>query len=385
MTSTPTRWSRAVRAAIVTALLAVSALALGACGGSSSSSSGSSSTGSTGTSAGVSAADKVAAQWAQRPTRIPVTQPIGKPIPSGKRIDFINCGVTSCTILYKNLVAAAKSVGWTVRQINTAGTPESVQAAWKQAVNDRPDAVIASGFPRAVFAQQLKQLQALKIPVLESSTDDVEGNGIDLILNGPKDLRPSGQILASWIAKDSGGKANTLYVDLPSFGILKPVRQFFQQYYAQWCKGCKSQTVDIPVTAIGKDVPDRVVSYLRAHPDINYVAYSLGVLNVGVPAALRQAGLANKVKTIVTVGDAENYQYIASGQSQAAMAFSNVETPWVWVDALARTFTGQSIAVDRKAQLPFMLITKNNLISTSSEFPIVASYQQQWKTLWGKG
>ena len=87
----------------------------------------------------------------------------------------------------------------------------------------------------------------------------------------------------------------------------------------------------------------------------------------------------------MTVGDAENYQYIASGQSQAAMAFSNVEPPWVWVDALARTFTGQSIAVDRKAQLPFMLITKNNLISTSSEFPIVASYQQQWKTLWGKG
>ena len=265
MTSTPTRWSRAARAAIVTALLAVSALALGACGGSSSSAA-RRARGSAGSSAGVSAADKVAAQWAQRPTRIPVTQPIGKPIPSGKRIDFINCGVTSCTILYKNLVDAAKSVGWTVRQINTAGTPESVQAAWKQAVNDRPDAVIASGFPRAVFAQQLKQLQALKIPVLESSTDDVEGNGIDLILNGPKDLRPSGQILASWIAKDSGGKANTLYVDLPSFGILKPVRQFFQQYYAQWCKGCKSQTVDIPVTAIGKDVPDRVVSYLRAHP-----------------------------------------------------------------------------------------------------------------------
>src|SRR5690242_15171736 len=111
MTSTPTRWSRAARAAIVTALLAVSALALGACGGGRSSSGGSSSTGSTGTSAGVSAADKVAAQWAQRPTRIPVTQPIGKPIPSGKRIDFINCGVTSCTILYKNLVDAAKSVG----------------------------------------------------------------------------------------------------------------------------------------------------------------------------------------------------------------------------------------------------------------------------------
>src|SRR4051794_1285337 len=273
MTSNPGYRKLPARVAALAALLAIAAVALSACGGSSSSSSTGASSGGTG--ATTAAADKVAAQFAQRPTRIPVTAPIGKPIPTGKRIDFINCGVTSCTILYNNLLQAAKTLGWSVKQINTQGTPESVQAAWKQAVNDRPDAVIASGFPRAVFAQQLKQLQALKIPVLESSTDDVEGNGIDLILNGPKDLRPSGQILASWIAKDSGGKANTLYVDLPSFGILKPVRQFFQQYYAQWCKACKSQTVDIPVTAIGKDVPDRVVSYLRAHPDINYVAYSL--------------------------------------------------------------------------------------------------------------
>jgi ribose transport system substrate-binding protein len=374
--------SRPVRAAVLAAVLAIAAVALSACGGGSTSSSGGSSSAGSGGSA---AADKVAAQFTQRPTRIPVTKPIGKPIPSGKRIDFINCGVTSCTILYNNLVQAAKTVGWSVKQINTQGTPETVQAAWKQAVNDRPDAVIASGFPRAVFAQQLKQLQAMNIPVLEASTADVEGGGIDLILNGPKAMQPIGQILAAWIAKDSGAKAHTLYVDLPNFNILKPVHDYFRRYYKQYCASCKLDTLDIPVTAIGKDVPDRVVSYLRAHPDIDYVAYSLGALNVGVPAALRQAGLANKVKIIVDVGDAENYQYIASGQTQAATSFSNVESPWVWVDALARKFTGQSIEPDRQAKMPLMLITKANLISTSAEFPMVADYQQQWKKLWGKG
>ena len=356
-------------------------MAVTACGSSGTSSTANSSASSSGE---LSTADKLAAQWAQRPTQIPVSQPIGKPIPAGKRIDFINCGVTACTSLYNNLSAAAKTLGWTVKQINTQGTPESVQAAWKQAVNDKPDAVVASGFPRAVFSQQLKQLQQMKIPVIESSTDDVEGGGIDLILSKPKDLGPEGQIIASWITKDSGGKANTLYVDLPVYNILKPVREYFEQNYAKLCAGCKLDKIDIPITAIGKDVPDRVVSYLRAHPDINYVAYSLGALNVGVPAALRQAGLANKVKLIVNVGDAENYQYIASGQTHAAMAFSNVDQTWVWADALARLFTGQSIDVDRKAHLPYMLITKNNLISTGSEFPLVANYQEQWKKLWGK-
>jgi ribose transport system substrate-binding protein len=384
MTSIIRRWSRPVRIAVLPVLLGIVAVAITACGGSSSGSGTSSSANGASTSGALSQADKLAARWSQRPAKIPVTQPIGKPIPTGKRIDFINCGVTACTVLYNNLNQAAKTLGWTVKQINTQGTPESVQAAWKQAVSDRPDAVVASGFPRSVFAQQLKQLQQMKIPVIESSADDVVGGGIDLLLAAPKDLSPEGQILASWIAKDSGAKAHTLYVDLPNYTILKPVHQYFDKYYAQLCPGCKADTLDIPVTAIGKDVPDRVVSYLRAHPDVNYVAYSLGALNVGVPAALRQAGLANKVKIIVNVGSAENYQYIASGQTHAAMAYSNVDQTWVWADALARLFTGQSIDVDRKAQLPYMLITKDNLISTGAEFPLVANYQQQWKKLWGK-
>jgi ribose transport system substrate-binding protein len=382
MTSIISRWSRPARLAVLSALLAIAAVAVTACG----SSSGTSSTaGSSASSKGdLTTADKLAAQWAQRPTQIPVSQPIGKPIPTGKRIDFINCGVSACTSLYKNLNDAAKTLGWTVKQINTTGTPESVQAGWKQAVTDKPDAVVASGFPRAVFSQQLKQLQQMKIPVVESSTDDVEGGGIDLILSKPKDLGPEGQILASWITKDSGGKAHTLYVDLPVYNILKPVRQYFEQNYSKLCAGCKLDKIDIPLTAIGKDVPDRVVSYLRAHPDVNYVAYSLGALNVGVPAALRQAGLANKVKLIVNVGDAENYHDLAPGPPPAATAFRTIAPTRLWADALARLFTGQPIDVDRKAHLPYMLITKDNLISTGSEFPLVANYQEQWKKLWGK-
>src|SRR4051794_36200549 len=103
MTSNPGHRKLPARVAALVALLAIAALALSACGGGSGSSSttGASSAGDGSTNA---AADKVAAQFAQRPTRIPVTAPIGKPIPTGKRIDFINCGVTSCTILYNNLV-----------------------------------------------------------------------------------------------------------------------------------------------------------------------------------------------------------------------------------------------------------------------------------------
>ena len=263
--------------------------------------------------------------------------------------------MSACTSLYKNLNDAATTLGWTVKQINTTGTPESVQAAWKQAVTDKPDAVVASGFPRAVFSQQLKQLQQMKIPVVESSTDDVEGGGIDLILSKPKDLGPEGQILASWITKDSGGKAHTLYVDLPVYNILKPVRQYFELNYAKLCAGCKLDKIDIPLTAIGKDVPDRVVSYLRAHPDINFVAYSLGALNVGyrgaAPGRAGQQGQAHR-----QCRRRRNYEYIASG-AHAAIAFSNVDRRGCR-PTRSPGCSPASIDVDRKAHLPYMLITR---------------------------
>jgi ribose transport system substrate-binding protein len=41
------------------------------------------------------------------------------------------------------------------------------------------------------------------------------------------------------------------------------------------------------------------------------------------------------------------------------------------------------MAVDQKAVLPNMLITKDNLPKTLGDFPIVENYQAQFKALWG--
>jgi ABC-type sugar transport system substrate-binding protein len=103
-----------------------------------------------------------------------------------------------------------------------------------------------------------------------------------------------------------------------------------------------------------------VESYLRSHPKVTHVVFSLGLLNVGVPAALKTAGITGK-HIVVNVGDAQNYQYIQSGLTDGAMALNSHETAWLQVDALARHFTGQSMAVDQSAVLPNMLVTKDNL------------------------
>ncbi|MEU9170295.1 substrate-binding domain-containing protein [Streptomyces sp. NPDC048420] len=334
-------------------------------------------------SAGLTAARAAMTKYSARPSQIPVTEPVGKKIPTGKKIDFILCGVQSCKDLADFFTAGAKELGWDVKQIATQGTPESVQAAYEQALRDKPDAVVASGFPRAVYAKQLAQLKQAGIPVVQSNADDVAGDGISLLKNGPKDVAVQGEMLASWVVSDSGAKADTVYFDLPAYTILKPVKDTFAAKYKQWCEGCALDTVDVPITAIGKDMPDRVVSYVRSHPKVTHIVFSLGLLNVGVPAALKTAGITGK-HIAVNVGDAQNYQYIEGGLSDAAMALNSHEAAWLQVDALARHFTGQSMAVDQEAVLPNMLITgKDNLPSADGDFPLVEDYQAQFKALWG--
>ncbi|WP_171059809.1 sugar ABC transporter substrate-binding protein [Streptomyces montanus] len=375
---------RPVRAArrAMTAIVPVTALlTLAACGGGATPAADSSQAAAA-DSPGLTAARKAVQQYSQRPTRIPVTQPVGKKIPTGKKIDFILCGVQSCKDLADYFTTAAKKLGWEVKQISTQGTPESVQAAYEQAVRDKPDAVVASGFPRAVYAKQLAKLKKAGIPVIQSNADDVLGDGIGLLKNGPADVDVQGTMIASWVVSNSGAKANTVYFDLPAYTILKPVRDGFEAKYREWCEGCELDTVDVPITAIGKDMPDRVVSYVRSHPKVTHIVFSLGLLNVGVPAALKTAGITGK-HIVVNVGDAQSYQYIEGGLTDAAMALNLYETAWIQVDALARHFTGQSMDVDQKAELPNMLITKENLPSADGDFPLVEDYQKQFKALWG--
>jgi ribose transport system substrate-binding protein len=375
------RPGRAVRRALTAAVSVTALFALTACGGTDTTPAADSAK-ATADSPGLTAARQALAKYSKRPDKIPVTEPVGKPIPTGKKIDFILCGVQSCADLAQFFTAAANHLGWKVELIPTQGTPESVQKAYEHALRNKPDAVVASGFPRAVYAKQLAQLKEAGIPVIQSNADDVVGDGIELLKNGPKDVAVQGEMLASWVVSDSGAEANTVYFDLPAYTILKPVKETFAAKYKEWCEGCALDNVDVPITAIGKDMPDRVVSYVRSHPKVTHIVFGLGLLNVGVPAALKTAGVTGK-HIAVNVGDAQNYQYIQSDLSQGAMALNSHETAWLQADALARHFTGQSMDVDQKAVLPNMLITKDNISTTLGDFPLVEDYQEQFKALWG--
>jgi ABC-type sugar transport system substrate-binding protein len=151
---------------------------------------------------------------------------------------------------------------------------------------------------------------------------------------------------------------------------------------AGYCPKCKVDTLDIPVTALGKDVPTRIVSYLRAHPKVKYVVVGTDGLAIGLPAALKAAGLRD-VKVVGQGATATNLQYLASGDQAMSIAFPYYEVLWTMVDAVVRHEAG--VKVPPSVAPPLWLLNKENAPRTNQLFPVVDGMQAKFKALWGIG
>ena len=123
-----------------------------------------------------------------------------------------------------------------------------------------------------------------------------------------------GKYLAAEIVANSSGKANTLYVNLPAYTILGALGTSFEQVYKQLCPSCGYASVDVPLTQLA-NAPTVIVSYLRSHPSVDYVALSVAdALDNGLPAALSAAGLSN-VKIVGEGGGPTSFSYVGEGRN----------------------------------------------------------------------
>jgi ribose transport system substrate-binding protein len=329
----------------------------------------------------VAQAGQVVSQAMQRPSNITVTTPVSKPIPSGKKIAFISCGVTVCQLQGQIVAQAAKSLGWSASTITTDGTPTSVQSAYDTAVHQGAHAIVTTAALRAEIAAKLPELAAKGIVVSDCCSTDPVQKPFIYNTSTPSQSGVIGKWLAAEVVSDSKGKANTLYVNLPAFTILNSLGTEFKSAYAQYCPSCGYGSMDVSLTQLAH-APNLIVSYLRSHPSVNYVALSVAnELDAGLPAALAAAGLSH-VKIVGQGGGPTDFQYVANGQELALTPFDYYNVDYQMVDALARHFAGAPVELTAP---PEWLVTKANLPSAhSSLFSNVPNYQSQFLRLWGK-
>jgi ribose transport system substrate-binding protein len=373
------RFRTARRGGLVAAGLCTAALLVAGCGDSDSGGGDGEATGN------FPAAEEAIAKYEKRPTSIGLETPVGKPIPKGKNITFVQCGVPACETERQLLEGATDVLDWNLKSIDAGTTPEEIKAAYQQAINEKPDAVLSSGYPRALYEPELQTLKKMNIPVVQAFVGEEPGNGITGVVGGPAASELEGKAMADFILTHAGSEDLTVgQVYVNGFETTVIVADALKKELEAQCPGCTTKDLVVPVSSIGADLPQRVASFLTSNPDVEWSAVGYADLLVGLPTALKGAGIENAQLVTLNLNPAIA-PYLAKGEFlQMGFNISFPEAYWREIDLLARYFTGQPYEEDMDdSTLPYWAVTADVLPSTTEEFPAVVDYEEQYKELWG--
>lgn len=382
MTKYRTRILIASSAALLTGLSACSSSSSsGKATADTNSSTNSSSSTTSGTASGVATFVK---KLETRPSTVAIGQKIGKPIPTGKTIYTIDCGLSACTILGAEIKVAAAKLGWAVKDIKTDASPQQITGAWQQVITDKPDFAVIEGTPLAEIKTYVDKAAANGTVVVANAMAESDPHIIANTENAT-DLGVTADAMAAWVGNDAKVSGDTnagaVFVNVPDFTLFKPMTVTFKSSLAKYCPGCTASQLDIGLSSLGNSV-SLITSYLRAHPSVKYVVYSGANIFDNVTPALRAAGL--KVKILGGTPSDTSLSQVRSGTLDATIAYPYTEVSYALVDTMARSAAGVTkTQPPAKYAAPLWLLTKNNVPSTNS-FPIVQSSASQYAAVWGK-
>jgi ribose transport system substrate-binding protein len=386
------RGRRPLRGVITTLGVVLVAVLLAACGSSkeksSESSEGNSKAASASVSEAVSEAEEKVKALETRPTEFTVPALPKKPTP-GQTVDYIACGLPICIAQQAFVKEAAEAVGWHFKFLNAGLSPTSVDAAYEQAVHDKPAGVIGTGgFAPELFVHQLAKLKELKIPVVIDDTEKPKP-GVTEIVGGEAFQKEKGEEIGQWILADSKGEgAHVGIVTTPETPVYSNTHTGIKTYIeGEGCNNCSVTEYQFPEENIGTKLPTEIVTFLRTHPEINYVFTDFANELDGVPAALKSAGLSEKVK--LTTTDSGNIEdgYLKKGEEAATAADPWYEAYWGMFDAILRENQGAPLKPNEEIEYPRMLFTPSSVVTTSTGAPppLDANFREVYKKAWHVG
>ena len=363
-----------------------------ACGGSSSGKSTSSASASAGTSTSSSGATKSGQAQAQAIiTKLTAATPFKvAPLPKAPSknvtIASVDCTLPVCQSGATG--SAARVLGWHYIDVpfDVTKGPPAFAAAMTQALQKNPNYIVMVGvFPPATIAPELAQAKAKGVKVIE-----VAGSGTnpaiiqcDFCL---KDDEQSGALLADEAIAKYGTNASLAFATdttlIPGQSTNAGVLNEFKRLGAT-----APGVIHVAQTQSPAANAAAVISYLQKNPDTQAVISDLPSDTVGLPAALAQAGLSQKVAYITSEPSAADLGYLKSGQEQEAVGYSDRSIYWQAVDAAARSSEGQSVPLNPGTW--FQILTKANVaaaIAASGDGPTgtdpphyQAIYAKAWK------
>ncbi|MFC0450011.1 sugar ABC transporter substrate-binding protein [Rhodococcus jostii] len=327
--------------------------------------------------------------FTQKPKSIGIVEPL-KQKPTGKSVAWIGVGTANDNAAYGAFTEAASILGMEVQNLQAGADAQKEARAIEQARSQGFDAVILSGLLTSSIGPQLQSLHDSGVKVLGYSTS-LEGNSgpsIDFSFYSLPEARRFGSIAADWTMVDSSNDADVLVAYPPDIDAAVAQRDGFVDRLSDQCPNCAVNDLEFSMSELGSTLPSRIVSAVQANPNINYLYGVFGASFVGVPEALQQAGVADRIRGVTVGGIPANMQQIADGKVLAASLDQGLHyRGYMLADALGRLFAGQEVPVDvyHGFDMPVQLHTADNIdfnpdLEWSGE---PTDFREQFVALWG--
>lgn len=326
----------------------------------------------------------------ERPTKIAISEPIGKEIPKGKKIVFVGLPIGDPKIQEKSLRQATDALGWQLNTVMpTNMTPQAMSAAIEEALRQKADGIIFVSFPGMALKAAIGKAKAQGVPVVNINATEAEGS-VPGIVAQPLGLEylirvaeKTGEMLGLMVEENSTvGEAALLVVSKASV-----LQESTENGLKKTCSSCtyKSQ---ITIAAQAKDYVPNMVNFIRKEKLKGLYVMNAPLSN-GFGPAMKAAGLdPSSVTALAGTISAADGTAERVRKKEAPLAAGYVwpaaESLWYGVDAVVRALTDTPQAKEAVPE-PFMVLPET-IPEDVLKDPAAASvidYQDQFKVLWG--
>jgi ribose transport system substrate-binding protein len=248
----------------------------------------------------------------------------------------------------RNLTEALGIVGVEVTTCDGKGNPVDANACIQQGIAQGADAIQVDGPEPATYAESLGAAQEAGVPVLSGAAVDVTTTDLADGLAGQtsQPFSLTGELAADWIVKDSGGKADVLFVTTPDVVGSVSEQEAFEARIEETCPDCSLTVKGVTLANWANDLGTTTSSELVKNPEITYVVPAFDPMTQFTNPAILQAGRSD-IKVVTVNGNLPFLQDLAKGSPITAMVGIDLDAlAWLEADLLLRAMAGQETLPD---------------------------------------
>lgn len=224
---------------------------------------------------------------------------------------------------------AGKELGVRTEYVGPADLDmNAMVAAFEQAIAKKPNGIVVVGF-NPQLEPSIKKAMDAGIPVVTVDADLPNSERIAFVGTGNVTAGKAG---GQKLADELGGKGKVILLYNPGQSNLEERALGYREVLANYPGIEIVEVVDTRQDSI--IAAQNVATILQKYPDLAGIACIDGSAGSGAATAVREAGLAGKVKIIAMDRDAEIIDYIESGIISASVAQQTALMPYYAIQLL---------------------------------------------------